>query len=88
MFSSAGSIHCNSPRYHAVVNVLRLRKCSRIVRVEYKDNVKVGSAVGTNAPDDEELAVSFGIQNGEAVAKVMTLDYISAGKERTANTEL
>ena len=52
------------------------------------DNVKVGSAVGTNAPDDEELAVSFGIQNGEAVAKVMTLDYISAGKERTANTEL
>ena len=44
--------------------------------------------MGTNAPDDEELAVSFGIQNGEAVAKVMTLDYISAGKERTANTEL
>jgi hypothetical protein len=54
----------------------------------YKDNVKVGSAVGTNAPDDEDLAVSFGIQNGEAVAKVMTMDYISAGKERTANTEL
>ena len=54
----------------------------------YKDNVKVGSAVNTNAPDDEELAVSFAIQNGEAAAKVMTLDYISAGKERTANTEL
>jgi hypothetical protein len=44
--------------------------------------------VNTNAPDDEELAVSFAIQNGEAAAKVMTLDYISAGKERTANTEL
>ena len=54
----------------------------------YKDNVKVGSGVNTNAPDDEELAVSFAIQNGEAAAKVMTLDYISAGKERTANTEL
>ncbi len=61
----------------------RIRKFS-----VYKDNVKVGSAVNTNAPDDEELAVSFAIQNGEAAAKVMTLDYISAGKERTANTEL
>ena len=54
----------------------------------YKDNVKVGSGVNTNAPDDEELAVSFAIQNGAAAAKVMTLDYLSAGKERTANTEL
>ena len=61
----------------------RIRKFS-----VYKDNVKVGSAVNTNAPDDEELAVSFGIQNGAAAAKVMTMDYISAGKERTANTEL
>ena len=54
----------------------------------YKDNVKVGTGVNTNAPDNEDLAVSFGIQNGEAAAKVMTMDYISAGKERTANTEL
>ena len=54
----------------------------------YKDNVKVGTGVNTNAPDDEELAVSFAIQNGAAAAKIMTLDYISAGKERTANTEL
>jgi hypothetical protein len=61
----------------------RIRKFS-----VYKDNVKVGSAVNTNAPDDEELAVTFAIQNGAAAAKVMTLDYISAGKERTANTEL
>ena len=50
--------------------------------------MKVGSAVNTNAPDDEDLAVSFAIQNGAAAAKVMTMDYISAGKERTANTEL
>ena len=61
----------------------RIRKFS-----VYKDNVKVGSAVNTNAPDDEELAVTFAIQNGAAAAKVMTMDYISAGKERTANTEL
>ena len=61
----------------------RIRKFS-----VYKDNVKVGTAVNTNAPDDEELAVSFAIQNGAAAAKIMTMDYISAGKERTASTEL
>ena len=61
----------------------RIRKFS-----VYKDNVKVGTAVNTNAPDDEELAVTFAIQNGAAAAKIMTMDYISAGKERTANTEL
>lgn len=31
---------------------------------------------------DTELTVSFGIQNGEAVAKTMTVDYIFAAKER------
>ena len=36
----------------------------------------------TNATDDEELTVSFGIQNGEAVAKTMTIDYILAAVER------
>ena len=30
----------------------------------------------------EELTVSFGIQNGEAVAKTMTVDYMFAAKER------
>ncbi len=54
----------------------------------YKDNVKVGTGVNTNAPDVEDLAVTFAIQNGAAAAKIMTMDYISAGKERTANTEL
>lgn len=42
----------------------------------YVDDVRVGSAALTNVPDDEELTVSFGIQNGEAVAKVLSLDYI------------
>jgi hypothetical protein len=36
----------------------------------------------TNAVDDEELTVSFGIQNGEAAAKTMTIDYILASVER------
>jgi hypothetical protein len=44
--------------------------------------------VSTNAPDNEELTVSFGIQNGAAAAKVLTVDYIHALKERTANSEL
>lgn len=35
-----------------------------------------------NLPDDEELTISFGIQNGEAVAKTMSVDYVFAAKER------
>jgi hypothetical protein len=31
---------------------------------------------------DTELTISFGIQNGEAVAKTMSVDYIFAAKER------
>ena len=54
----------------------------------FKNNAEVGTLVSTNAPDDEDLTVSFGIQNGAAAAKVMTVDYITAMKERTASTEL
>lgn len=39
-----------------------------------------GSVALTNVPDDEDLTVSFGVQNGEAVAKTMTIDYIFAAK--------
>jgi len=48
----------------------------------FVNGVVVGSSVTTNLPDDEELTVSYGIQNGVAVAKTMTLDYILASKER------
>ena len=49
----------------------------------YQDNVQVGEVTSTdNAPDDEELTVSFGIQNGEAVIKTMTIDFILAAVER------
>ena len=54
----------------------------------YKDNVQVGTSVNTNAPNDEEIALSFTIHNEEAVAKTMSVDYLVAGKERTATTEL
>ena len=49
----------------------------------YQDNVKVGEiASTTNAPDDENLTISFGVKNGEAVAKTLTIDYILAAVER------
>lgn len=48
----------------------------------FVDGIAVNSSVTTNLPDDEALTVSFGIQNGEAVAKTMTVDYIVAAKER------
>lgn len=48
----------------------------------YVNDAHVGTAALTNVPDDEELTISFGIQNGEAVAKVLTVDYIRAVCER------
>lgn len=51
--------------------------------IEYAiDGVIKGTAALTNLPDDEELTVTFGIQNGEAVANVLSLDYILVAKER------
>lgn len=46
------------------------------------DGVVVATLATTNLPDDENLTISFGIQNGEAVAKTMSVDYILAAKER------
>jgi hypothetical protein len=49
----------------------------------FVDDVHKGTldASSTYLPDTE-LTVSFGIQNGEAVAKIMTIDYVLAAKER------
>ena len=47
-----------------------------------KNPTLLGKSAVTNLPDDEELTVSFGIQNGEAVAKTMSIDYIFVSKER------
>ena len=54
----------------------------------FQNNVLAGTVVSTNAPDDEELALSFGIQNGAAAAKTLTVDYVGAYKDRTPLTEL
>ena len=40
----------------------------------FQNNVLAGTEVSTNAPDDEEMTVSFGIQNGAAAAKTLSVD--------------
>lgn len=51
--------------------------------IEYSVNgVTRGTSVTTNLVDDEDLTPTFAIQNGEAVAKTMTVDYIFVAKER------
>lgn len=48
----------------------------------FVDGVSQGKSAVTNLPDDEELTVSFGLQNGEAVAKTLSVDYLLVSKER------
>ncbi len=48
----------------------------------YVNRTGAGSVPLTNAPDDEDLAVSFGVQNGSANAQVLTVDFIGAQQER------
>jgi len=51
--------------------------------IEYfVDDVKKGSLSSGTIPDDEYMAISFGCQNGEAVANTMTTDLIFAAMER------
>ena len=49
----------------------------------YVDGTHKGTqTIMTNLCTDEELAVSFALQNGAAAAKTMTMDYIFAAQER------
>lgn len=48
----------------------------------FVDGVRVAGVALTNVPDDEDLTVSFGIQNGAAAAKTLTVDWIHAVVER------
>ncbi len=49
----------------------------------FVDDKLMGSIpTNINLPDDEELTISFGIQNGEAALKTMSTDYIFVAKER------
>lgn len=46
------------------------------------DDVKVATLPVINLPDSQTLTVSFGVQNGSAGAKTMSVDYIFVAKER------
>lgn len=46
--------------------------------VEYWINGVQVATSKTNVPDDENLCISFGLMNGEAVAKTLSVDYIRA----------
>lgn len=48
----------------------------------YVNGVLAGKSATTNLVDDEDLTISFAIQNGAAAAKTMTVDYIFCAKER------
>jgi hypothetical protein len=48
----------------------------------FVDDVKLGSLPVTNLPDDEVLTITYGMQNGSAGAKTMSVDYIMVAKER------
>ena len=49
----------------------------------YKNNVKISTIAVTSANiPDALLRLSFGLQNGEAIAKNMTVDYVFAAVER------
>lgn len=50
--------------------------------VPYVNGAAGAAVAATNLPDDEDLTVSFGIQNGAAAAKSMSVDYVYAAKER------
>jgi hypothetical protein len=51
--------------------------------IQYSVNGTVtGTSVTTNLPDDEALTVTLALQNGEAAAKTMTVDYVFVAKER------
>lgn len=50
--------------------------------VIFVNGVALSSSVTTNLPDDEVLTISYGIQNGEAAIKTMSIDSIFAAKER------
>lgn len=51
--------------------------------IVYAVNGVVGGASAvTNLPDDENLTVSFALQNGASAVKTMTVDYVFVAKER------
>ena len=53
-----------------------------LLTVYYNDNPVASSPATANFCDDEELTISIAIQNGEGVAKILSLDYLCISKDR------
>ena len=68
--------HGDGVKGHAAVN--------RFVEVaaHYVDGVLGGTSATTNLPDDENLALSFGCQNGEGANNYLDVDYVYIAQER------
>lgn len=52
--------------------------------VYFNDTPVSSTTTTTNFCDDEELTISFGIQNGDGNARALSLDYIAVVKDRQA----
>lgn len=48
----------------------------------FANDVRVGSVAATNLVDDEDLAVAIAVQNGDANARTLSIDYLMIAKER------
>jgi hypothetical protein len=48
----------------------------------YWNDVEVASSVSTNAVDDEDITISLALQNGDANARTLTIDYVACWLER------
>lgn len=48
----------------------------------FANDVRVGSVAATNLVDDEDLAVGIAVQNGDANARTLSIDYLMIAKER------
>ncbi len=48
----------------------------------YFDGAKVATVASTNLVDDEELAITLSVQNGDGNARTLTIDYVGVWMER------
>lgn len=48
----------------------------------YFNGTRVAGVVTTNAPNDEDLALMFGVQAGSAAARTLNVDYVGAQQQR------
>lgn len=48
----------------------------------FANDVRVGTVATTNLVDDEDLAVGIAVQNGDANARTLSIDYLMIAKER------